>query len=218
VPAGPGSIPRAGDLGLTPAERAELMRASSPRALQAYVDALPVNFEPGGDTCYTVRQVLRHRRAHCIEAALLAACALWLRGEPPLVMDLRAHRDYDHVVTLFRRGGCWGAISKSNHLALRGRDPVFRTLRELALSYFHEYHNEHGERSLREYSRAFDLRRLAPEHWITGEEGAWEAERRIDLARHYRLFPASQSRHLTRIDAMEWRAKALLQYPRPGSD
>jgi len=203
------------DLGLTRAERAELSMPSKPRALQAYIDALPVNFEPDGDTCFTVRQVLRHRRAHCIEGALVAACSLWLQGEPPLVMDFRAHRDYDHVVALYRRGGYWGAISKSNHLALRGRDPVFRTLRELALSYFHEYHNEKGERSLREYSRAFDLRTLAPEHWATGEEGAWEAERRIDLTRHYRLFPASQSRHLSPIDAMEWQAKALLQYPRP---
>lgn len=203
------------DLALTRAERAELSRPSHPRALQAYIDTLPVNFEPDGDTCFTVRQVLRYRRAHCIEGALVAACSLWLHGEPPLVMDFRAHRDYDHVVALYRRGGYWGAISKSNHLALRGRDPVFRTLRELALSYFHEYHNEKGERTLREYSRAFDLRTLALEHWATGEEGAWEAERRIDLTRHYRLFPASQSRHLSPIDAMEWQAKALLQYPRP---
>jgi len=203
------------DLELSAGERATLMRPASPQALQAYIDAIPVNFEPDGDTCYTVRQVLRHRRAHCIEAALVAACALWLHGEPPLVMDLRAQRDYDHVVALFRRGGRWGAISKSNHLALRGRDPVFRTLRELALSYFHEYHNEHGERTLREYSRAFDLRSLDPKHWLTGEDGAWEAERRIDLTRHYRLFPAGQSRYFSRIDAMEWKAKALLQYQRP---
>lgn len=203
------------DLDLAPAERAELMRPSTPRALQAYIDDLPVNFEPDGDTCFTVRQVLRERRAHCIEGALVAACSLWLHGEPPLVMDFRAHRDYDHVVALFRRGGLWGAISKSNHLALRGRDPVFRSLRELALSYFHEYHNEKGERSLREYSRAFDLRSLALKHWATGEEGAWEAERRIDLTRHYRLFPASQSRHLSPIDALERRAKALVQYPPP---
>lgn len=203
------------ELGLTATERAELVRPSNPRALQAYIDTIPVNFEPDGDTCFTVRQVLRHRRAHCIEAALVAACSLWLHGEPPLVMDFRARRDYDHVVALFRRGGLWGAISKSNHLALRGRDPVYRTLRELALSYFHEYHNEQGERTLREYSRALDLRTLDPQHWATGEEGAWEAERRIDGVRHYPLFPLAHGRHLSRIDALERRAKALVQYPRP---
>jgi hypothetical protein len=209
------ALARLRDVGLSAAERALLGRQSSPQKLQAFINAIPINFEPGGDTCYTVRQVLVHRRAHCIEAALVAACALWLNGEPPLVFDLRAEGDWDHVVALFRRGGLWGAIAKSNHLALRGRDPVYRSVRELALSYFHEYHNERGEKSLREYSRPFDLRSLDPAHWVTGEEGAWEAERRIDLSAHYPLFPSSQRRYLTPIDAMQRRASKLLEYPRP---
>jgi hypothetical protein len=208
-------VARPRDLGLTSEERAQLICHSSPDELQGFINAIPTNFEPDGDTCYTVRQVLRHRRAHCIEGALVAACALWLKGEPPLLLDMRARRDYDHVVALYRRGGLWGAIAKSNHVALRGRDPVYRTLRELAMSYFHEYHNEHGERTLREYSRAFDLRAVAVEHWVTGEAGAWEAERRIDLTRHYPLFPAVHGRYLSRIDEMEWKAKALVEYSRP---
>jgi hypothetical protein len=211
------AVARSRDLGLSSEERSLLARHSRPRALQSFINAIPVNYEPDGDTCYTVRQVLRYRRAHCIEGALLAACALWLNGEPPLILDLRARRDYDHVVALYRRGGHWGAIAKSNHVALRGRDPVYRTLRELAMSYFHEYHNERGERTLREYSRAFDLRTLEAEHWITGEAGAWEAERRVDLTRHYALFPASHSRYLSRIDEMERRAKALVEHPRPAN-
>jgi hypothetical protein len=202
-------------LGLTAAEHALLRRQSNPQKLQAFVNAIPINFEPDGDTCYTVRQVLRHRRAHCIEAALVAACALWLNGEPPLVFDLRAEGDWDHVVALFRRGGFWGAIAKSNHLALRGRDPVYRSVRELALSYFHEYHNDQGEKTLREYSRPFDLRTLDSSDWVSGEQGAWEAERRIDLSPHYRLFPRSQRRYLTPIDAMQWRARELVEYRRP---
>ena len=207
-------LARVRDLGLTAAERALLLKHSSPRALQAFVNAIPINHEPDGDTCYTVRQVLRYRRAHCIEAALVAACALWLHGEPPLIFDLRAARDWDHVVALYRRGGYWGAIAKSNHVALRGRDPVYRTLRELALSYFHEYHNDRGEKTLREYSRAFDLRVLGPDAWVTGD-CAWEVERRVDLVRHYRLVPPSQSRYLSPIDAMEWKAKGLVEYPPP---
>jgi hypothetical protein len=209
------ALTRLRDLGLTSAERSLLRRQSSPAQLQAFVNAIPINFELEGDTCYTVRQVLRHRRAHCIEAALLAACALWLNGEPPLVLDMRAEGDWDHVVALFRRNGFWGAIAKSNHVALRGRDPVYRSVRELALSYFHEYHNEQGERTLREYSRPFDLRALEPQAWVSGDAGAWEAERRIDLARHYRLFPPSQRRYITPIDEMQWRAKGLVEYPRP---
>jgi hypothetical protein len=203
------------DLDLSKAERTLLQRQSSPRKLQSFVNAIPINFEPDGDSCFTVRQVLAHRRAHCIEAALVAACALWLNGDPPLVCDLRAEGDWDHVLALFRRGGLWGAIAKSNHLALRGRDPIYRSVRELALSYFHEYHNDRGERSLREYSRPFDLRSLDPAEWVTGDAGAWEAERRIDLSRHYRLYPSSQQRYITPIDAMQWRANDLLEYRCP---
>jgi hypothetical protein len=206
---------RRSELGLADRERVLLVRHASPRALQVFINAIPINHELRGDTCHTVRDVLRYRRAHCIEAALVAACALWLNGEPPLIFDMRAERDYDHVVALFRRGGLWGAIAKSNHVALRGRDPVYRTLRELALSYFHEYHNNRGEKSLREYSRAFDLRTMHPREWVSGSAGAWEVERRLDLARHYRLFPRAQSRYLSPIDAMEWKAKRLVEYPHP---
>jgi hypothetical protein len=209
------ALARTRDLGLTSRERALLTRHRGPRALQAFINAIPTNHEVDGDTCYTVRQVLVHRKAHCIEGALVAACALWLQGEPPLILDMRARRDFDHVVALYRRGGLWGAIAKSNHVALRGRDPVYRSLRELALSYFHEYHNEKGERTLREYSRAFDLRVLDPQDWVTGQDGAWEAERRVDVTRHYALVPAAQSRYLSRLDAMEWKAKRLVEYPPP---
>lgn len=203
------------ELDLTAAERSLLRRQSTPEKLQSFINSIPINFEPDGDTCYTVHEVLAHRRAHCIEAALVAACALWLSGEPPLLLDLRAEGDWDHVVALFQHGGLWGAIAKSNHLALRGRDPVYRSVRELALSYFHEYHNERGEKTLREYSRPFDLRVLDPAQWVSGDAGAWEAERRIDLSPHYRLFPRTQRRHLTPIDAMQWRARQLVEYRRP---
>src|SRR3989454_6739784 len=151
------------DLGLTRAEFAVLKRLSGPEKIQDFLHALTANFEIGGQTCLSVREVLRRRRAHCIEGAMLAACALWVHGEPPLLMDMRAERDYDHVVALFRRGGCWGAISKTNPPVLRWRDPVYRTLRELAMSYLHEYANKGGQKTLRGYSRPFDLRRLGPE-------------------------------------------------------
>ena len=96
------------DLGLTPAEFAVLRRLNTPEKIQAYVNAIPHNWELGGETCLSVRTVLHEKRALCIEGAMLAAAALWVNGEPPLIMDLRATRDYDHIVTLFRRNGCWG--------------------------------------------------------------------------------------------------------------
>src|SRR5437879_8604778 len=122
------------DLGLTRAEFLVLARLSTPEKIQGFLDALPANFEIGGQTCLSVREVLRRRRAHCIEGAMLGACALWVHREPPLLMDLRAERDYDHVVVLFRRNAHWGAMSQTNSTVLRCRDPASRTLPELALA------------------------------------------------------------------------------------
>src|SRR5512145_685145 len=155
------------DLGLTPAEFAVLRRLDTPRKIQAFVYQLKQNFELGGETCLTVREVLRTRRAHCIEGAMLAACAFWVHGEPPLLLDMRAVRDFDHVVAVYRRKGRWGAISKTNGIGLRSRDPVYRTLRELAMSYFHEYANRRDHKTLRRYSRPLDLRRVDPGIWAT---------------------------------------------------
>ena len=149
--------------GLDAKERATLARLATPERIQAFVDALPINHEIGGETVLSVREVLRQRRAHCIEAAFVAACALWVHRQPPLVMHLDCDpADWPHVVALFRRGRGWGAISKSNHIGLRYRDPVYRSLRELAMSYFHEYCDRRGRRTLVSYTNAFDLRRLDP--------------------------------------------------------
>src|SRR5438445_11960523 len=121
-------------LGLTGAEFSVLTRLSTPAKIQGFVDALPANFEIGGQTCLSVREVLRQRRAHCIEGAMLAACALWVHGEPPLLMDLQAERDYDHVVALFRRGTWWAATSKTNPPVLSWRDPVSGSMSDVAMS------------------------------------------------------------------------------------
>src|SRR2546428_5218892 len=113
------------DLGLTRAEFAVLKRLSGPEKIQDFLHALTANFEIGGQTCLSVREVLRRRRAHCIEGAMLAACALWGHGEPPLLMDMRAERDYDHVVALFRRGGCWGGVPEAHPPAAPRPRPAF---------------------------------------------------------------------------------------------
>jgi len=162
-----------------------------------------------------VREVLRRRRAHCIEGAMLAACALWVHGEPPLLMDLRAERDYDHVVVLFRRKGHWGAISKTNPPVLRWRDPVYRSLRELAMSYLHEYANDRAQKTLRSYSRPFDLRGLDPEIWVTSSKNCWDVGEAVDEIRHYPLVTKRQARGLRLRDTMERRADALLEHRRP---
>jgi hypothetical protein len=203
------------DLGLTPAEFAVLRRLNTPHKIQAYLYGLRQNFELAGDTCRPVRHVLRHRAAHCIEGAMLAACALWVHGEPPLLMDMRAVRDFDHVVAVFRRHGRWGAISKTNGIGLRWRDPVYGTLRELAMSYFHEYANRRDHKTLREYSVPFDLRRVDPKIWVTGEKQAWFVAEELDRIQHFRLVERRHLRAVTRRDPFERRASLLAQFRRP---
>jgi hypothetical protein len=203
------------DLGLTPTEFAVLRRLDSPRKIQAFVYGLNQNFELGGETCLTVREVLRARRAHCIEGAMLAACAFWVHGEPPLLLDMRAVHDFDHVIALYRRHGLWGAISKTNGIFLRSRDPVYRDLRELAMSYFHEYTNRRNHKTLREYSVPYDLRRLEARVWVSGDRGAWEVAAALDDIRHFRLVAGRHLRLVSGRDPLERRAGALSQYRTP---
>lgn len=204
------------DLGLTPREYATLERLDSPHRIQAFLNAIPVNHEEDGETVYSVRQVLRHRRAHCIEGAFLAACAMWIHGDPPLVMHLDCDlSDYPHVIALFRRHGHWGAVSKTNGVALRFREPVYRTLRELAISYFHEYSDRRGRKTLRSYSGAFDLRRLDVSEWVTNEQACWPAHDRLVGLRHYPLVSKRQIRMLAPRDPFEASICKLVQYPPP---
>ena len=207
--------PRREDLGLTSAEFAVLQRLDTPQKIQAFLFDLGQNFELDGDTCMTVRQVLETRRAHCIEGAMLAACALWIHGEPPLLLDMRAVRDFDHVVALFRRHGRWGALSKTNGIGLRSRDPVYGSLRELAMSYFHEYTNRRDHKTLREYSVPYDLRRIDPEVWVSGEKNAWSVAEALDDLRHFKLVDGRHLRAVTRRDPFERQASGLMQYRRP---
>jgi hypothetical protein len=212
---GPRSASRA-RLGLTAGEFAVLRRLRTPERIQAYLNATPINHEVDGETVLSAREVIRQRRAHCIEGAMFAACALWVHGDPPLVMHLDCHEsDYPHVIALFRRNGCWGAISKTNGAPLRYRDPIYRTLRELALTYFHEYSNKRGHKTLRSYSVPFDLRRLDLADWVTSEKSCWKAHDRLTELRHYPLISRRQERMLTKRDAFERQAGKLVEYPAP---
>jgi hypothetical protein len=206
---------RPSDLALEPSEFRALERLRTPEKIQDFLSAMPANFERGGETCLSVREVLRQRRAHCIEGAMLAACALWIHGEPPLLLDLKAERDYDHVVALFRRDGCWGAISKTNPPLLRWRDPVYRTLRELAMSYLHEYANRRHQKTLRSFAGPFDLRRVDPAVWVTSARQCWDIANRLEDLRHTPLITKRQASRLRLRDPVERRAGAVVQYRRP---
>ena len=194
-----------------------LKKVSSPSKMQDFLEKIPVNFEPEGDTCLSPRRVLRENRAHCIEGALLAAAAFMLNGEQPLIFDLRANKDdEDHVVALFKRYGCWGAVSKTNHAVLRYREPVYRTLRELALSYFHEYINDEAKKSLRAFSaRPFNLGKFNGRGWTISEENLWYIPEELDSAPHISILVKNQALFLRPADLLEREAGSLLAWPKP---
>jgi hypothetical protein len=155
-------------------ERKVLRRLTTPVRIQQFLDnEVRYNLETGVDTCYSPRTVLRNRVAHCMEGAMLAAVALRLLGHPPLVVSLAAVRDSDHVLAVYRANGYWGAVAKSDYSGLRSREPVYRTIRELAMSYFEHYYNPAGEKTLRGYSRPVSLRQFDRQGWMTSEEDVW---------------------------------------------
>lgn len=202
--------------GLTKHELQTLRKLSTPEKIQNFLDTLSINFEKKGETCMSPRRVLRERTAHCMEGAMLAALALRLAGKKPLVLDLKVtDEDDDHVVALFQQHGCYGAISKTNHGTIRYRDPVYRTLRELAMSYFHEYTIPTGEKILRSYSRAVDLSRFDKRGWMTAEENVWYVPEYIDGVRHYAVVSRAHIKVLRRADAMERKIGAELEWKEP---
>lgn len=198
-------------LGLPQDHAEELAAYTHPHAIQDFISSLAMNPEKDGDTCQSVMDTLTERHAHCIEAAFVAACALWMNGEKPLLMDMQASGDSDHVIALYKSHGCWGAISKSNHVWLRWRDPVYRTLRELAMSYFHEYTNVE-KKTLRTYSVGFDLSRMAPEKWVSNPDNCWDVALALDASRHFKLVTPAQARKLKPRDDMELEADRIIEY------
>jgi hypothetical protein len=193
------------DSGLTKKEYAVLKSLSTPSKTQNFLDTLPFNYEKKGETQLSPREVMREKKALCMEGAVLAATAFWIAGERPLVMNLSARLnkgDCDHVVALYKRGKYWGAISKTNHSVLRFRDPVYRTLRELALSYFHEWFLPSGEKTLECYSRPLDLSRFGTE-WITRKDGLWDIAEALGELPHYDLVPKGQWRYIRPADKVE---------------
>ena len=201
------------DIGLTRAMTTRLAGLRTPERIQDFVSRLHWNHQADGPTALSVVGVLQQNHAHCIEGAFVAACALWLNGHPPLLIDLGAARgDVDHVMALFRRGRHWGAISKSNSQFLRFRDPIYRNLRELAISFFPQY-VKRRRKTLRTYSVPVDLRRHDPALWVTRDGFCHEMVDVLTGARHFDILPAGMKAGLRSIDEIEARANTLRDFP-----
>lgn len=185
--------------GLNAEETALFKQLSTPEKIQSYLDNLPINYEKNGGTCNSPRVSIREQKAHCIEGAFIAATAFWYHGERPLLLDLKTFNiksDPDHVVALYKKNGYWGSVSKTNHNVLRSRDPIYKTTRELALSYFHEYFlATNGEKTMRTYSRPFSLKQFGSS-WITREDGLWDIAESLDTVPHFKIVPDAQLKYI----------------------
>ena len=168
----------------------------SPVRIQEFLDSIPYN-----STKRTLSPllVLKERMAHCMDGGMFAAAALRRLGYPPLIVDLTAENDDDHIIAVFREGKYWGAIAKSNTTVLRFREPVYRTLRELAMSYFDLYYNLNGQKTLRSYSRTIDLSKFDDRNWETTDEDLEYIGDHTYTVRHYPLITPSQARKLNDV-------------------
>lgn len=181
-------------------ELAVFRRLGSAQKIQDFLDKkLSYNLEEKGETCYSPRLVLRHKKAHCFEGAAFAAAALAVHGHPPLLMDFRAVRDEDHVVAVYKINSLWGAVGQSKFSGLKYRDPVFAGVRELAMSYFDHYFNLRGEKTLREFSEPVNLFRFG-KGWLVSEQPIGFLADRVEDARHFKILPsAKQEKPLKRV-------------------
>jgi hypothetical protein len=193
-------------LGFTPKELRKLRSLKNPYGIQKLLDAMPYHL---ADTAWSPRRVLAENTSHCLEGAIFAAAALRANGYPPLIVDLEAEHDTDHVLAVYRVDGLWGAVAKSNYTGCRYREPVYRTLRELALSYFDVYFNLRRERSLRTFSRPVNLARFDRRQWMTTGEHLWFIAEYLFTIRHHPLLRPGMARRLHRLDDRSFRAGCL---------
>ncbi|HEV7498751.1 MAG TPA: hypothetical protein VGQ33_02055 [Vicinamibacteria bacterium] len=184
--------------GLTDAEVARLSRLSPPWRIQRRLDAM--DYDSAGAGCRSPRRVLREGRVQCMDGALFAAAALRVQGYRPLILDLEAEQDDDHVLALFRVRGGWGAIGRSNYSGLRYREPLYRTVRDLALSYFESYFNLRRQKTLRRYSVPVDLARFDRRQWMTAEDDLWDIPNYLVDVKHFPLITRAQVRGLATVD------------------
>lgn len=198
---------------LTEKEEEILRKLDTPSKIQDFLNKIPINFDYKKDTCMSPRQVLRKWKCHCIEGAMLAAAALRLQGKSPLIVHLKASKDdYDHVIALFKENGKYGGITKTNHGVLRYREPVYDSVKELVMSFFHEYFNDKGKKTLRSYSIPVNLARFDKKNWITSEEDLWYIDSYLDKVKHFPVLTKKQVKNLRKADKIEIEIGKVTEY------
>jgi len=189
-------------------------KLDTPAQVQDFLNGIPFNFEHDGvDVIKSPIRVLRENNAHCIEGAILGAYILSLHGHKPLLLHLQTTTDdLDHVITLFKINNLWGALSKTNHSVLRYREPIYKNVRELVMSYFHEYFTYDGVKTLRRYSKPLNLN-IFTDDWITAEDDLWGIDEELDNIKHYEVVPKSVLTKLRLADPIERRVAEVVDWP-----
>jgi hypothetical protein len=192
-------------------EIALIKRLNTPAKVQDYLNSISFNFENSGPTLKSPLYTMKYRNAHCMEGALLGAYMLKEHGFRPYIMLLKSGKnDFDHVIAPFKIGGFWGALSKTNHAVLRYREPVYKNLRELVMSYFHEYFLDNGRKTLRAYSALLDLDTFE-DGWATLDGDLWGIDEELDKIKHFSIVPKNYIKKLRKADIVEIQAGKIVE-------
>jgi len=201
-------------LAFTKKEKILLRKLNTPAKVQDFINGLPFNFEKRGETLKSPLFSLREGNVHCFEGALLGAYILSLHDFMPYILHLQATKhDYDHVIAPFKVRGLWGALSKTNHAVLRYREPIYKNIHELVMSYFHEYFLNNGKKTLRQYSKLLNLNTLKKD-WAVQSRNLWYIDKKLDKIKHYDIIPKSHIKNLRKADKVEIKAGKVVEYPR----
>lgn len=196
----------------TQKEKLLLKKLNTPLKVQDFLNEIKFNFEKNEETLTSPLFTLRKNRAHCLEGALLGAYTLSQHGFTPYLMHLKAtNSDYDHVIVPFKIGKFWGALSKTNHAVLRYREPIYKNIRELAMSYFHEYFLDNGQKTLRQYSKLLNLNNFE-KNWMLLEGNLWGIDAELDKIKHFNIIPKSYIKKLRKADKIEIKAGKITEW------
>lgn len=191
--------------GLAKKESKFFKKLNTPNKIQDYLDSIPFNYEKSGETCMSPINTLKEKKAHCIEGALLASVALWVNNKEPIIVNLKVNnkKDFDHIITIYNENGYYGAISKTNHNVLRWRDPVYKSIRELVMSYYHEYFLiPNGEKTLLGYTNPINLKKFGIK-WITRIDNLWDIAEKIYDAKIIEIVPKENKKLIRKAAKLE---------------
>ena len=190
-----------------------LKKLNTPKKIQDFLNGMPFNFEEERDSFMSPMMVLKKGICHCTEGAILAALALRVNGYPPLILDLMANKiDFDHVIAVYKKYGKWGAISKTNHGVLRFREPVYNSVRELVMSYFHEYFDDKGRKNLRSFSAPVNLKRFDKKGWMRTKEDVHYIPEYLSEIKHFSILDRKQTKNLRLADKVEIEAGKIVEW------